>query len=888
MKKKIRSIKLLSLICLLSLATTAIAQTPKPVTIRDLNSYSQLNSITDIPNQAFKDSLVSFTAVIISYPKNSGLASYTQSTDGLGRIHVFVTDTSALNDPDGKIGMSMQVVATDYSTLETLNRGDIIDVTGKLTFFSNTAQFSPETITLSSITGTPAADKYKALLTPIDITVADLNVANSDGTMQLNLANYPKYIGSYVRIKGATVTNVSLGDRPNWALKQGDNLVYIYDTSLRVRNDRPIYRTGYNYRRTDFTPPPAGASVDVSGFITLNTDDPDGKNATGMQSMTINPWDDGIVWLNDAKNENGVNGFVWPNDIVVVGYPPAFSNYSISNVTPTSTEAVTVDVDITANSPATLSSVELTYNDGSGAQTVNMSLKSGTTNTYTYTFPTFANLKTVTFSIKATDSDGLVGEYPQGEMGSFVVLDQPITTISVIQKTPDEKPGDSPLAGIGQLPMNLTATVVADSADGFVVIQDSPNAWSGVYLDASVAGVKSLKRGDQITITKGEVKEEASTHITYLTNFTYTVDSHNNDISALIPSLLTQDITNAADRGEAHEGMVITLNDVKVVTNQADGTSDYGEWEIGSRQSSVTGADTLVAGQGLRIDDGTPTFGSGPKPISSSLNENIKNGAVLTSVTGVLYYTYGNNKLLLRSYSDVQANDWTYPSRTFTLLMPTDNQAVDVTGDLMVSWNATKDYDGNAVKYIWALANTNDTGFANPLVKIESGNSGSDPSVTIPYQSVDDLLANVGMSVGDSKDFIWTVYALDAADTVQVSTYSAPDFTPVYYTVTLKRDLSTGIDDANSKVPKKFALDQNFPNPFNPTTNIRYSLPQSSKVKLTVYDVLGRTVAVLVNKVQNTGNYIINFDASRLSSGMYFYRLETNKATFTHKMLLIK
>ena len=885
MKNKIRSIRLLALLCLWSIASVAIAQTAKPVTIRELNSYAQLNSITDIPNQTYKDSLVSFTAVIVAYPKNSGLASYTQSTDGLGRIHVFVTDTTALNDPDGKLGMSMQVVASDYSTLETLNRGDIIDVTGRLTFFSNTAQFSPETITLSSITGTDAAKKYMDLLNPIDVSVSDLNITNTDGTMQLNLANYPKYIGSYVKISGATVTNVSLGDRPNWALKQGNDLIYIYDTSLRYRNDRPIYRTGYNYRRTDFTPPPAGATVDVSGFITLNNLDPDSKNASGMQSMSINPWDDGIVWLNDVKYENGVNGFTWPNDVVVVGYPPAFSNYTLSNQTPTSTEQVTVEVDIAPNAPATLQSVEMIYNDGSGDQTVSMNLKSGTTNTYTYTFPTFANFKTVSFKIKATDSDGLIGEYPQGSMASFVVLDQPVTSISVIQQTSDGKPGPSPLAGVGQIPMNLTATVVADSADGFVVIQDSSSPWSGVYLDASVPSVKSLKRGDKITITKGEVKEEAKTNITYLTNFAYTVDSQNNSITDLIPLLSTQDITNAPDLGEAHEGMVITLSNVKVLTNQADGNSDYGEWEIGS---VIAGADTLKPGQGLRIDDGVPTFGSGPKNISSSLNENIKTGVHIASVTGALYYTFGNNKLLLRNYNDVKASDWTYPSRTFSLLMPTDKQTVDVTNDVMVSWNATTDYDGNTVHYLWALANPADTAFTNPLVKVESANSGADANVTIPYKTVDDLLSNLGMKVGDTRDFIWTVYAMDTADTVQASTYSAPDFTPVYYNVTLKRDLITAIDKGNTLTPRKFALEQNYPNPFNPTTTIRYSLPQSSKVKLTVYDILGRTVAVLVNKVQNTGNYIINFDASRLSSGMYFYRLETDKATFIHKMLLIK
>jgi hypothetical protein len=90
--------------------------------------------------------------------------------------------------------------------------------------------------------------------------------------------------------------------------------------------------------------------------------------------------------------------------------------------------------------------------------------------------------------------------------------------------------------------------------------------------------------------------------------------------------------------------------------------------------------------------------------------------------------------------------------------------------------------------------------------------------------------------------------------------------------------------------PTEFALAQNFPNPFNPTTIIQYQLPENSSVKLELYDVTGRKVATLVNAWQNAGYYShsVNASAYNLSSGMYFYRLTTDNYVETKKMMLVK
>ena len=88
--------------------------------------------------------------------------------------------------------------------------------------------------------------------------------------------------------------------------------------------------------------------------------------------------------------------------------------------------------------------------------------------------------------------------------------------------------------------------------------------------------------------------------------------------------------------------------------------------------------------------------------------------------------------------------------------------------------------------------------------------------------------------------------------------------------------------------PQKFELSQNYPNPFNPSTTIRFTLPQSGNIKLNVYNLLGELVAELVDGFKQAGIHTINFNASELESGMYIYRLETPKNSFSRKMILLK
>ena len=93
---------------------------------------------------------------------------------------------------------------------------------------------------------------------------------------------------------------------------------------------------------------------------------------------------------------------------------------------------------------------------------------------------------------------------------------------------------------------------------------------------------------------------------------------------------------------------------------------------------------------------------------------------------------------------------------------------------------------------------------------------------------------------------------------------------------------------AASPMPRSFSLLQNYPNPFNPTTTINYAIPTSQHVRISLFDVLGRQIAILTDQNQHAGFYSVAFDADKLSSGVYFYRIEAGSFIQTKKMLLLK
>ncbi len=880
MKNRLTSL-LLAVILLLPGAL--FSQTAKDVTIRELNTYANLTESSQISAHPLRDTLVKFTGVVITYPRNSGLATFTAGTNSIGRIHMFVVDTSAITS--GLDGQYMQVVdSKNMELLEELNRGDVITIEGKLTFFGLTGQMTTETVVLvGNVNEDAALLKYQPLLQPTVVTVDELNTKLPDGTFTHRLDNYTKYVNRYVKVAGTTVVNSFQAPTGRPWLYVGDEnaILPTTDTSLRFRNDKNPYRTGYNFRRGDdgpYSPPPPGSIANISGFIVMNTFNPDN---TGAGTYKIAPWDDGVVWVSDGQATPSYIRATpegWPNDLVVTGFPPAFTNFTISTQTPTSAQQVAISVDIAApNEGVTITSANVVYTPRGGAA-VTAPLVKGAGNTYSFTFPTFVDKTSVSFTIEATDSGGLKGKFSASNT-SFIVLDNPITSIKAIQETGDGSRGASPLVGLGVLPMNLVATVVSDSADGFVVIQDSNLPWSGIPL-AKNTSTQRLIRGDIITITSAEVLRQFD--MNYLSNLTFTKSEEGNtDIDAITP-LLTTSVFGTGNRGAEYIGMLVRFENVSVASTNADFPSDFGEWSFASAGQTAVRVDDRFQYSNIEIRSN----------FTSTFNRNLVPGAQFTSLKGVLAWSFGNPKFAIRQLSDLVAVDnITTPNRNFALLSPANDANVDVTGNIVASWDAiSTDFDGDAVKYLFVLANKPAEGtpnFSNPLAVVASDVNGSSGDATIPSSALNPILDSVGMVQDETRAFAWTVWVTDTKDTVQVSTYAnATGHTPIFRTINLKKLTPTSLEDNN--LPKEFSLSQNYPNPFNPTTSISYSLPQDVKVKLTVYDMLGREVSVLVNELKSAGTYTVALEGHALASGIYVYRLEAGTRTFTRKMTLLK
>lgn len=165
------------------------------------------------------------------------------------------------------------------------------------------------------------------------------------------------------------------------------------------------------------------------------------------------------------------------------------------------------------------------------------------------------------------------------------------------------------------------------------------------------------------------------------------------------------------------------------------------------------------------------------------------------------------------------------------------------------------------------------------LANVFEGNIG-----TLAYTAQSSNPAVVTVAVSGTKLTLTQVALGNAQVTILAKDELNNDFFAYSFGVTVTPFVSV----EELEVPTEYALYQNFPNPFNPTTNIKFALPSESNVTLKIYNVLGQEVMTLVNKVMNAGYHTVNFDASNLTSGMYIYRIEAENFVQVKKMLLMK
>ena len=259
-------------------------------------------------------------------------------------------------------------------------------------------------------------------------------------------------------------------------------------------------------------------------------------------------------------------------------------------------------------------------------------------------------------------------------------------------------------------------------------------------------------------------------------------------------------------------------------------------------------------------------------------NDNIGGSVFLRSSNITTYTSQG--------FADSLKNDF----YKYEALQPTmewkDSVAFDSPSNLTVTRDAVKEY---IFELTWDKpslelgSKTSETGKIDSLIKyaVYRVDAASDPDEMTEMELAQNLIAITGETtytddVPPSEDAYWYFVTSVTRNNVE----SIP-------TASVEAGVVTS-SEVETDSPNGFKLMQNYPNPFNPTTNIRYKVPAAGQVNVSVYDLIGRKVAVLVDGNVPAGEHTVQFDASALNSGVYFYRLTSGSTSITKKMMLIK
>ncbi len=543
------------------------ASAQEQVTVRQINTLSPdsiavLNAqgpnltsarITGLVTTPLVGKNVTFTAVVVTDPYDSGLASF--SNNRVGRIHVYVRDTTAASQ--GPAGMGIQIVdaAYDQTGLIGLIPGDVITVTGRPAVFNTQIQFTVEAIVpvgdLESF-GLP-----ETLMAPVGtITTSEINepLEGYPNFVAPNWDRFGELRGNYYEIKNARVVfrTLAAAGRPNWAVTTDGGATYVpvYDVSIRYRNDHQTYPDTFNKHPNNepFVPPPVGSIVNLKGFVIFNGFDPVGNSQPSGRLLSIAPMSD--------------------MDLVILETPPVISSVSVPTIVPNSTDPVLVTAAVAADPTRTLQSVELMYFSTSQSDTMTISPTGSNEEGYTFDVPAAADGDFVTYWIRATDNTDAESI---SDPRRYRVLNGGIQDIADIQMTYDGKMGDSPFTGITTA-MDITATVQSNvNQSGFLIVQDDPELgpWSGIEIIPPTT--MAFNPGDVIRITKGTVREQFGV--------TQIIDPEVESVSTGGTTLgyknVTTGILDDFAVAEAHENMMLRFDNVQV-TN----IDTYGEWRF--------------------------------------------------------------------------------------------------------------------------------------------------------------------------------------------------------------------------------------------------------------------------------------------------------------------
>lgn len=199
-----------------------------------------------------------------------------------------------------------------------------------------------------------------------------------------------------------------------------------------------------------------------------------------------------------------------------------------------------------------------------------------------------------------------------------------------------------------------------------------------------------------------------------------------------------------------------------------------------------------------------------------------------------------------------------------------------------INFTFTKAGNLPEIRYKWQLYNFNNTINYNMF----SNNAGIDTVASVRISQIDSIISGWGTASGDSLRGRWSAKAYSMFDSLGPTNSN--------FLITFIRS-PIGIQQVSTNIPKEYFVSPNYPNPFNPETKIKFGLPKQSFVKITVYDILGKEVSVLVNGQLDAGEFEADWNAAEFTSGIYFYRIEarqdgssTGDFVRTAKMVLVK
>ncbi len=310
----------------------------------------------------------------------------------------------------------------------------------------------------------------------------------------------------------------------------------------------------------------------------------------------------------------------------------------------------------------------------------------------------------------------------------------------------------------------------------------------------------------------------------------------------------------------------------------------------GTEMDSDTDTDWNLTSSTNALNIGGRYWGSYSRQMESAYLDEIRISNIART-TSELHYNKTDNAYMVDDHT--------------ILLMHLDDEGDPPTYLSGTGYNGTKGDDGiTAIDYIDATEESDFLPFPVELTSFTTNVSGS--NIQLNWQTATEI-NNYGFEIQRAtENYDWQKigFVEGAGNSNSPEEYSFSDKlvkSGKYYYRLKQIDLNGSYKYSNTVeviigAPEKFELSQNYPNPFNPTTNITYVIARSEatrqshelSVKLTVYDILGRKVATLVNKKQAPGNYSVQFDASKLSSGIYFYTLRAGEFTDTKKMILMK